>query len=232
IHKSDCPLQVQKGLLKMKQMSERLDRILHGKIDYLCFETATSEVVWANDPEQNMQVYNEIEERVSTLQQTGVLPVDLENLISKDVEAYFATYVEELVQSPVQKELIPTKIWQLTNDLYDTAQKKLERRYNEKARFAFALHLQSTIDRLSDGHMIVHPDLNRIRKQLKSEFQVAIDLSTIIEERCQVEIPFDEIGFISMFLSAEIGEIEPLPKNKVGVIVLMHGENTASSMLK
>src|SRR5699024_6724704 len=126
----------------------------------------------------------------------------------------------------------PTKIWQLTNDLYDTAQKKLERRYNEKARFAFALHLQSTIDRLSDGHMIVHPDLNRIRKQLKSEFQVAIDLSTIIEERCQVEIPFDEIGFISMFLSAEIGEIEPLPKNKVGVIVLMHGENTASSMLK
>src|SRR5699024_5103647 len=158
-------------------------------------------------------------------------PVDLENLISKDVEAYFATYVEELVQSPVQKELIPTKIWQLTNDLYDTAQKKLERRYNEKARFAFALHLQSTIDRLSDGHMIVHPDLNRIRKQLKSEFQVAIDLSTIIEERCQVEIPFDEIGFISMFLSAEIGEIEPLPKNKVGVIVLMHGKNTASSML-
>src|SRR5699024_2394467 len=84
----------------------------------------------------------------------------------------------------------------------------------------------------SDGHMIVHPDLNRIRKQLKSEFQVAIDLSTIIEERCQVEIPFDEIGFISMFLSAEIGEIEPLPKNKVGVIVLMHGENTASSMLE
>lgn len=232
IHKSDCPLQVQKGLLKMKQMSERLDRFLHGKGDYLCFEPGTSEVVWANDPEQNMQVYNEIEERVSTLQQTGVLPVDLENLISKDVEAYFATYVEELVQSPVQKELIPTKIWQLTNDLYDTAQKKLERRYNEKARFAFALHLQSTIDRLSDGHMIVHPDLNRIRKQLKSEFQVAIDLSTIIEERCQVEIPFDEIGFISMFLSAEIGEIEPLPKNKVGVIVLMHGENTASSMLK
>src|SRR5699024_5270787 len=159
-------------------------------------------------------------------------PVDLENLISKDVEAYFATYVEELVQSPVQKELIPTKIWQLTNDLYDTAQKKVERRYDEKARFAFALHLQSTIDRLSDGHMIVHPDLNRIRKQLKSEFQVAIGLSTIIEERCQVEIPFDEIGFISMFLSAEIGEIEPLPKNKVGVIVLMHGENTASSMLK
>src|SRR5699024_1692782 len=153
IHKSDCPLQVQKGLLKMKQMSERLDRFLHGKGDYLCFEPGTSEVVWANDPEQNMQVYNEIEERVSTLQQTGVLPVDLENLISKDVEAYFATYVEELVQSPVQKELIPTKIWQLTNDLYDSAQKKLERRYNEKARFAFALHLQSTIDRLSDGHM-------------------------------------------------------------------------------
>lgn len=232
IHKNDCPLQVQKGLLKMKQMSERLDHFLEGKGDYLHFEPGDSEMVWAKDPEQSMQVYNEIEEKVSDLQETGVATVDLEKLISKDVDAYFETYVEELVQVPVQKEWIPENIWQLTNQLYDQAEKTLNRRYNEKARFAFALHLQSTLDRLKEGHMIVHPNLNRVRKQLKVEFQVAMDLSTIIEDTCQVEVPFDEIGFISMFLSAEIGEIEPLPKNRVNVIVLMHGSNTATSMLE
>ncbi len=80
--------------------------------------------------------------------------------------------------------------------------------------------------------MIVHPDLNNVRKNFKKEFQVAIDLSTIIEEEQQIEIPFDEIGFISMFLSINLGESEPVKENKVEVLVLMHGRQTASSMLE
>ncbi|GMA46866.1 hypothetical protein GCM10025854_11160 [Tetragenococcus muriaticus] len=56
-------------------------------------------------------------------------------------------------------------------------------------------------------------------------------MSTLIEEEMQLEIPFDEIGFISMFLSIQLGQKEQFPQNKVGVIVLMHGNSTASSIL-
>ncbi len=231
IRRKDCSLQVQKGLLKVKEMGDRLDHFLEGKGDFLSFEPGEADVVWSHDPERNMQVYNEIEEKVTTLSETGVASVDLEKLISRDVDAYFETYVKELAQTSAQKELIPPKIWALTNRLYDIAEEELGRTYNEKARFAFALHLQITLDRVAEGHMIVHPDLNTVRKQLKSEFQVALDLSSIIEDECDVEIPFDEIGFISMFLSIQVGESEMLPFNKVGVVVLMHGTATASSML-
>ena len=212
-------------------MSERLDRFLEGKGDFLSFEPGDQDVVWSQDPQRNMQVYNEIEEKVSSLIETGVATIDLENLISKDVDAYFEMYVEELTQNPVHKELIPEDIWKLTNHLYDIAEQKLDRTYNEKARFAFALHLQSTLERVKEGHMIVHPDLNTIRKNLKSEFQVAMDLSTIIEEERHVEIPFDEIGFISMFLAIQVKK-QIMPLEKVEVVVLMHGRATASSMLE
>ncbi|WP_207941009.1 transcriptional antiterminator bglG:Sigma-54 factor [Enterococcus sp. DIV2402] len=232
IRKKDCSLQVQKGLLKVKEMADRLDRFLEGKGEFLSFEPKEADAVWSHDPERNMQVYNDIEEKVSTLSETGVASVDLEKLISRDVDAYFETYVEELAQAPVQKELIPQELWQLTNRLYDIAEEELDRKYNEKARFAFAMHLQSTLDRVAEGHMIVHPDLNTVRKKLKSEFQVALDLSSIIEEEYDVEIPFDEIGFISMFLSIQVGETESLPLNKVDIVVLMHGRATASSMLE
>ena len=232
IRKQDCSLQVQKGLLKVKEMADRLDRFLEGKGKLLSFEPGEADVVWSHDPERNMQVYNEIEEKVTTLLQTGIENIDLEQLISQDVEAYFETYVEELIQAPIHKDLIREPIWQLTNRLYDVAEEQLDRQFNEKARFAFGLHLQSTLDRLNEGHSIVHPDLNNVRKTLKAEFQVALDLSTIIEEECEVEIPFDEIGFISMFLSIQVGESETLPTNKVGVVVLMHGRATASSMLE
>ncbi|MGX7174323.1 sigma 54-interacting transcriptional regulator [Enterococcus ratti] len=232
IRKEELSLQVQKGLLKIKEVPERLDRFMDSKSQYLTFEPGFADVVWSQDPERNMQVYNDIEEKVLTLSETGVKSVDLETLISKDVDAYFQTYVKELTRSSIPKDLLPDDIWRLTNKLYDIAEKKLDRLYNEKARFAFALHLQSTLDRVKEGHMIVHPNLNNVRKNFKKEFQIAIDLSTIIEEEQQVEIPFDEIGFISMFLSINLGESEPVKENKVDVLVLMHGRQTATSMLE
>ena len=127
---------------------------------------------------------------------------------------------------------MPPDLWRLTNQLYDLAEKRLERHFNAKARFAFALHLQSTLERLKDGHTIVHPDLNNVRKNLKKEFQVALDLSTILEEECHVEIPFDEIGFISMFLSIQVSEADKPADKGVEVVVLMHGKLTATSMLE
>lgn len=232
IRKQDLPLQVQKGLLKIKELPERLERLSENKGNYLSFEPGNTEVVWAQDPERNMQVYNEIEEKVASLSKDGLASVDLEALIASDVEAYFPTYVEELTQNSAQLDLIADDMWELTNRLYDEAEERLNRKYNEKARFAFALHLQSTIERVKDGHMIIHPDLNTVRKQLKNEFQVALDLSSIIEEERDIEIPFDEIGFISMFLSINVGEAEQVKENHVGVLVLMHGSSTASSMLE
>ena len=232
IRKEELSLQVQKGLLRIKEVPERLDRFMDSKSQYLTFEPGFADVVWSRDPERNMQVYNDIEEKVMSLSESGRENIDLESLISKDVDEYFQTYVKELTKSTIPKDLIPEDIWRLTNELYDLAEQRLDRIYNQKARFAFALHLQSTLDRVKDGHMIVHPDLNNIRKKFKKEFQVAIDLSTIIEEDQQVEIPFDEIGFISMFLSINLGESEPVKENKVDVLVLMHGRQTASSMLE
>ncbi|PAB00649.1 sigma 54-interacting transcriptional regulator [Enterococcus canintestini] len=232
IRKEDLSLPVQKGLLMRKDHSDDLKQFLEGKGSLLSFEPGATEVVWSQDPERNMQVYNAIEEKVTTLANQDLNNVDLEQLILGDVDAYFETYVEELTQSSLHKELLPKEIWQLTSELYEVAEERLERKYNEKARFAFALHLQSTIERLKDGHTIIHPDLNNIRKNFKQEFQVALDLSTIIEDRCQIEIPFDEIGFISMFLSIQVGQNTPLPEKNVEVIVLMHGKQTATSMLE
>lgn len=232
IRKDDLPLQVQKGLLKVKELPEGLDRFIDNKSQFLSFEVGEQEVVWWQDPTTNMEVYNNIEAKVEEFSKKPLEDIDLENLISKDVEAYFTTYVEELTQTSVHKELISEHLWSLTNRLYDYAQTVLKRKYGEKARFAFALHLQSTIERLKEGHSIVHPDLNNVRKNFSKEFQVAIDLSAMIEKENEIEIPFDEIGFISMFLTIDVGDKIPIKENNVRVIVLMHGKSTATSILE
>lgn len=232
IQKRDLPLPVQKGLLKIKDVSDRLDRLVDNQSTYLSFEPGSNEITWSQDPTKDMQVYQEIEAKVAALSKGELENINLEQLISSDMDAYFQTYVKELTQNPVHKDLLPDSIWKLTNKLYDSAEKSLDRQYNEKARFAFALHLQSMIDRVREGHSIVHPDLNNVRKNMRKEFQVAMDLSIIIEEENRIEIPFDEIGFISMFLSIDLGSREQVHADNVGIVVLMHGDSTASSMLK
>lgn len=232
IHKYDLPLQVQKGLLKVKELPNHLVRFVDSKMNYLTFKPGNKDIVWAQDPTKNMQIYQEIEEKIANLSTKEMKKVDLEQLITKDVEAYFQTYVNELTQYSIHKELIPESFWNLTNQLYDIAEKKLDRKYEENARFAFALHLQSTMERIKKNHRVIHPDLNSIRKNMKKEFQVAIDLASIIEEKQAIEIPFDEIGFICMFLAINVNKEEEIPKTKVAVIVLMHGGATATSMLK
>ena len=122
IRKEELSLQVQKGLLKIKEIPERLDRFMDSKSQYLTFEPGFADVVWSQDPERNMQVYNDIEEKVTSLSETGVENIDLETLISKDVDAYFQTYVKELTKSSIPKDLLPDEIWRLTNQLYDVAE--------------------------------------------------------------------------------------------------------------
>lgn len=232
ISQKDLPLQVQKGLLKIKEAPERINRFVDHKTSYLSFEPGANDIVWSQDPARNMDVYNTIDEKVERLSQIELDNVDLEALITSDVDVYFENYVKELAQNDIHRELIPDNIWYLTDRLYDIAEQRLKRTYNEQARFTFALHLQSTIERIRDNHSIVHPNLNEVRKHYSKEFQTAIDLSAIIEEEFGIDIPFDEIGFITMFLTIDVGEKVQHREHNVVVLVLMHGRSTASSMLE
>lgn len=233
IRQQELPLNVQKGLLKIKELPERIDRFIDKNSHYLTFDPGAKDVVWSLDPARDMAVYNAIEERVSNLSQSSDLDnTDLAELIELDVDKYFETYVDELARNDVHRELISDELWDLTDRLYDIAEERLERSYNQKARFTFALHLQGTLERIRKERSIIHPNLNEIRINYKKEFQIALDLSSLIEEEFAIEIPFDEIGFITMFLSLDISERQSAPESQVSVVVLMHGKSTASSMLE
>ncbi|MCB2597439.1 PRD domain-containing protein, partial [Listeria monocytogenes] len=75
-------------------------------------------------------------------------------------------------------------------------------------------------------------DLKNIRKKYPKEFQVAIDLSALIEQELSIEIPFDEIGFLTMVLTEEVVDTSLSQENQVEVIVMMQGRATATSMVE
>ncbi|MFL2100891.1 sigma 54-interacting transcriptional regulator [Desemzia sp. FAM 23989] len=232
ITQKDLPLQVQKGLLLKKEAPDRLNRIIKPQQNRFVFESNHQDSDYFLGSGEDMSVYNAIEERVDELLRSGAQNIDLEKFVQNGMGHYFNDYIEQLASREVQKELISTDILEATEMVYDIAEKRLNRTFNNSTRFAFSLHLQSTLDRIRENRPIIHPNLNGVRKQYSKEFQVAIELSSLIEEKFVIEIPLDEIGFITMFLTIDLKEKSEELQEKVGVFVMMHGKSTASSMLE
>ncbi|CRH22152.1 sigma 54-interacting transcriptional regulator [Carnobacterium maltaromaticum] len=233
ISQKDLPLQVQKGLLRVKEAPEKMERLIDNKVNDFTYIPVDQKGQSENDLSADMSVYNVIEEKVGEIMaEGGIQDIDLEELMATDMTKYFRDYVEKLSMSDAHQDLIPSQLRNLTDRLYDVAEERLDRKYNPKARFAFALHLQSSLERIKENRQIVHPDLNNVRKKYSKEFQVAIDLSGMIEEEYQIEVPFDEIGFITMFLTLDISDTVVPKAELVSIMVLMHGKSTATSMLE
>lgn len=231
IEKNDLPLAIQKGLLRLNDYTEQLNLLVHPQKTRLLFEPGETRGVWSQDQTAKMDVYQTITYTLDTLEENDIPPLDLEQLIEKDVEHYFDSYIEDLSHSSMYQEIISSTLWELVNQFFDQAQEKFQRSYSEKNRFAFALHVQAMIERLRQKKQITYPDLNGVRRKHLLEFQLAMEIALRIEESYQIDIPLDEIGFLTMFFVEEAAHEKPVP-HTVAVMVIMHGESTASSMLK
>ena len=231
IEQHDLPIHVQKGLLHMKDSPEKMDRLIDAEQDIFKFFDS-KEISRHFESTYEHDFYTQLEKKLHQLHQEGESEKNIQHKLTLDIQQYFNQYVDQLPSQASIKEMIDHEIWELTEKIYTYAEKALNRLYSQKMRFAFSLHLQGTIDRMMHHKTIFHPNLNDIRKKYAEEFKISIEVAQMIEEALTVEIPLDEIGFIAMFLASEIEESMHQQKQKVDIIVMMHGQSTATSMLQ
>lgn len=161
IEQDDLPIHVQKGLLHLKDEPEKLNRLIDVNKAIFKFVDTSDEFVETEDVHD---VYHAIQEKADQLMKEGKDQSELEEALYVDVDQYFHNYMVQLPTHQTAKEIIAPAVWELTEKVYAMAEEKLNRKYNEKMKFAFSLHLQSTIERVREQKHIIHPDLNNIRK--------------------------------------------------------------------
>ena len=84
--------------------------------------------------------------------------------------------------------------------------------------------------RLKSGKLINNPSLEAIIEELVKNMLFPLSFVSKIEKRFNLKIPNDEVGFITMFLT--LGKNPHLDEaNYPIVIVAMHGNSTATSMV-
>ncbi len=235
VNNSDLPVQMKKGFMDQKEKKEAIDQLLKNRDDILKFSYEEQEEhILEYSESKETYFYDTIEKKMALLKNNGVEDDEIKNILNIDIEKHFQKYIGDLperfkrgeIEKVVEKEVLDT-----VDYILNYASQKLHKTYDDKLFFGLALHLHSSIERIRNGGKIYHPKLNVIRVTYSEEFLVAMEVSKYIDERFEIEITLDEIGYLTMFLSSNPYVIDEDEQQKVGLLVMMHGNSTASSMV-
>lgn len=238
IEQAELHQRVKYGLMKLQEHRGEINTLFRKKEDILVFschdEWRASNI--ANEIEEYKQgeyFYDLIEKKFEKLKQQGLSEKEINEIVNIDIETYFNKYIRALPEKFRKEEIgkvVAIEIVNLVEKILTFAQKRLNKEFEEKVYYGLALHLNKSIERIRHGNKIYHPKLEMIRKQYADEFFVAIEIGKMIDAQMEIEMPLDEIGYITMFLASNPYEMKPEDAGKVGVLVIMHGHATANSM--
>ena len=241
VEQSDLHQRVNKGLMKLQEFRSEVDELLRNMGDVLRFSYKDNEntfnMVDFNEESKitGEYFYDIIENKLEDLKRKGLEEKEINDILNIDIERYFQKYIRDLPKEFRRDEItkiVDSEIVDIVAEILDIASSKLGRQYDEKVYFGLALHLQGSLERIKQGNKIYHPKLNFIRSHYSKEFLIAMEVAQKIDNKFDVEVPLDEIGYLTMFIAARPYEIDEKKDGKVGVLVIMHGHSTASSMVE
>lgn len=236
ITQADLPQYVKRGIMNIQKNREEIDCTFKNKGDILRFyykDDNCSHV--SDDYEDKDGFYDVIEKKLEALKNTGINDEEIDHMINLAIESHFSKYIKD-VSTDIKKkeisEIVNSNILEVVEKILNIASERLEKEYDEKIYLGLALHIQGCIERLQNGNKIYNPKLNMIRVQYADEFLVAMEIAKIMDDQFNIETPLDEIGYLTMFLASNTLDMGDEEKARVGILVIMHGKYTASSMVE
>jgi transcriptional regulator with AAA-type ATPase domain/transcriptional regulatory protein LevR len=229
------PDHVKKGLLKPQQAADDIEYFLNRGDADLVINGQGGEIFANKNNFSSKNFYEVTEKRYFTLRQEGLTDEEIYKLIKADVELHFKRYLDVFSTGGRSRQEELTKIvgqviLDATEEVLALAEVTLNRVFPTNIYYGLSMHLASLVERIEQGKEIINPHVLHIREEYPTEFAAAEKMSRHLEEKLHLAIPFDEVGFISLFLtsSPEAETVDKLPR--VGLLVIAHGESTAASM--
>jgi transcriptional regulatory protein LevR/transcriptional regulator with AAA-type ATPase domain len=192
----------------------------------------TKEILYQNSRITSENIYEKIVQRLNILKEKGLTQDEINIEISKEIENYFSRMIRKFnYQDYNIRELykvLDKDIVDFTLELVKLSSEKLNRKYDNRLMFSLAFHINSLIERVRLKKPIINHELSKIREIYNEEYKVASMIVKRIEERFNLNIPVDENGFIAILLSKST--VEDLNEDKIGILIITHGNSTATSM--
>ncbi|SDK10115.1 sigma 54-interacting transcriptional regulator [Natronincola ferrireducens] len=237
INQGDLPNHVRKGLLYLNEYRKEVNEVLNGASDILKYSGIEEAPLKLTHEEENIgeDFYSIIEDKIDSFKKSGIDEKDINQILSVDIESYFQKYIGQISRHYRKDEIhnrINKEIVDAVEEILLLAKKILNREYDERLYFGLSLHLERSIERISNGEKIYNPKLNFIRINYEDEFIFAMKIAKLIDNKFNIETPVDEIGYLAMFFASDYFKDKKEIESNVKIVVVMHGGSTASSMVE
>ncbi len=222
---------IREGLYKEVEHRQLWNKLIDINNRYCIFDKDEKQMIF-EEKDQDENIYEMLEAKTRELKAKGVEGKQFEEEMESDIEDYFKNYMirfHNKVDSTNLENIIEPYIMDIIKRVINFCEAELKRELDKQIRYGLAVHISNSIDRIKRNKKIENPKLNKIRKEYNKEFNIALEALKIIEESIDREVPIDEAGFLTMFLIYNSEKIRN-KRNDVNVIIIAHGEGTATSM--
>ena len=231
ISSKSLPSYIKEGLYKEKEHRVLWNKLMGEEIEYFRFPGSSSNIDEVFNFGDNT-IYDFIEKKLKKLKSMDISNIDIENILEKDIAKHFKNNISGVSDESNRKNLltiISADVLECFDKIIAYTSKELNITFDNNLYTAFALHINTLINRINNNKIITNPNLDKIRELYPKEFSVAVESKKIIEDYIHTTIPIDEAGYLALFLIPE-NSFNNENQDRVKVILIAHGESTATSM--
>lgn len=178
-------------------------------------------------------IYELIVDKLDNLKTQGLSNEAIDEELKNEVSHYFSDIMKNFhtvrANTAMLYKLVPKEIVDITAELIEFAEHQLTTKFNHKFIFGLSFHIQALLKRIEEDKVIQNQHLSKIKRENPQEFLVARELVKKLSEKFDVMIPEDEKGFLALLLAHN--KLESPNDAKIGMIVICHGDTTASSIV-
>lgn len=222
---------IREGLYKEVEHRQLWNKLIDINNRYCVFDKNEKQMIFEEN-EQNQNIYEMLDAKTRELKAKGIEGKEFEEEMESDIEEYFKNYMIKFhnkADTANFENIIEPYIMSVIQKVVNFCETELKRELDKQIYYGLAVHISNSIDRIKRNKKIENPKLNKIRKEYSKEFNIALEALKIIEEAIDRDVPIDEAGFLTMFLIYNNEKIKN-KRDNVNVIIIAHGEGTATCM--
>lgn len=185
-----------------------------------------------DDYELDFDLYETIENKVNLLKKEGKDEEFIQEYIMTDIEFHLKNISRKVKADDLAKErvekIVGKDVIQFAEEMGKIVRKELEHDYYERFTYAFALHLSTFLKKVQNDELLDYPDIKAIVEEQDIEYKIALKLKHEIEKKYNVVVPDMELSYLTLLL---ISIQEKTVKNRIGILVVCHGNGVATEMV-
>ncbi len=176
-------------------------------------------------------IYDIIVDKLNSLKEQGIAIENITDMMKTEINTYLSSankYFSNLHSNITNLyKLVPKEIIDTTMQFIEYAKNKLQVNFNNYLLFGLSLHIQALLKRVDKNSVVNDGHLAKIKTEHLDEFKAADKMGELLSDKFGVIIPESEKGFLALLLYHSRVAAD---SNKIGMIIICHGESTATSM--